>query len=84
MFTGVVLQEKQLDSKGYIDINHLRPYDRDWRIKAIVLRRGVVEPYTTAKGSGTMWKVILMDEQVLKSPNYIEISIFGLIKLVFG
>ncbi|KAG5520325.1 hypothetical protein RHGRI_033033 [Rhododendron griersonianum] len=60
---GVVLQEKQLDSKGYIDINHLRPYDRDWRIKVIVLRRGVVEPYTTAKGSGTMWKVILMDEQ---------------------
>ncbi|KAF7112986.1 hypothetical protein RHSIM_RhsimUnG0172500 [Rhododendron simsii] len=51
------------ESRGYVMINDLQPYDRDWTIKVLVLRRGLVEPYSNTKGPGTMWKVILMDEQ---------------------
>lgn len=37
--------ERESETKGYVMINGLRPYDRDWTIKAIVLRRGLAEPY---------------------------------------
>lgn len=58
--------ESESETRGYVMINDLRPYDRDWTIKVLVLRRGTVEPYNSTKGSGTMWKLILMDEQVRK------------------
>ncbi|KAH7835477.1 hypothetical protein Vadar_026477 [Vaccinium darrowii] len=62
LYTSQCDEEEEI-AKEIITINQLRPYDRNWTIKITILRRGIVEPYSNSKGSGNMWKLILMDEQ---------------------
>ena len=45
-------------------IDSLKTYQRTWTVKVIVLRQGSIDSYDNGTTSGTIQKMILMDEKV--------------------
>ncbi|KAF7143355.1 hypothetical protein RHSIM_Rhsim05G0135100 [Rhododendron simsii] len=60
----MIVSKEEENATKIIPINQLQAYDRNWTIKVTTLRRGIVEPYSTSKGTDNMWKLILIDEQL--------------------
>ena len=58
------MSNKEIDTRGFIPLNLLKPFHRDWTIKVLVLRQGSIKQYKNSKGFGKIWKIILMDDKV--------------------